>query len=533
VEDVMRRLFTSVAVLWIALAPAPSFAQDQKPLTPPALDRIVATCLAKNPDDRWQSARDLWRELTWVTGTAASSVHEEPGRTSRAPLIWAAGGVAAGIVLAVIVLVGFISPVDRGDQRAVVRALVGVAPADRLRTGTDAPDENQLSRTALVFSPDGRVIVFSAARADRQQLYVRRLDALEAIPIPGTEGASNPFVSPDGNWVGFWADAALKKVRLDDGTVTTICDSPAIHGASWGLDDVIVFGRGPFGGLWKVSAAGGSPTALTFLDQNAGEVSHRLPHILPGNQGVMFTVTTTTRPTWNDTQIVVQSLTTGDRKTLLGGADAHYVPTGHIVFVRRGVLMGAPFDLRTLAVTGGAAPLVEGLMQAANMGNGRRDSGAGQFAVADSGSLAYVPGGINTFPDRPLVWLSAARVLEELRRVAFLDPARFYYPSGHERAGQLMPTAEMDEEVRACIASQKVARANQGADGKRNAEWLHELKVHDKLKALEMLGKHLGLFKAVVDVTTDWEGLAARLASARTERVDPRQFLAGVAGART
>jgi len=127
--------------------------------------------------------------------------------------------------------------------------------------------------------------------------------------------------------------------------------------------------------------------------------------------------------------------------------------------------------------------------------------------------------------------LSAERTLEELRRIAFLDPRRFYYPAGHPQAGMLKPVTELDEEVAACLAGNEVARANLNpTDGKRDEEWLHKIKYFDKLKALEMLAKHFALLKDIVDVTvtTDWEKLAARIASVRNEPIDPRQFLGPV-----
>jgi serine/threonine-protein kinase len=132
--------------------------------------------------------------------------------------------------------------------------------------------------------------------AGKQQLYVRALNRLEAVPIAGTEGGSSPFFSPDGKWVGFWARGELWKVSLRQGPPTTICRIPEDpFGASWGSDDRIVFGRFT-GGLWQVPAGGGTPEVLTTLDDSRSEVSHRLPHVLPGGDGGLFTVTRTRFP---------------------------------------------------------------------------------------------------------------------------------------------------------------------------------------------------------------------------------------------
>lgn len=209
----------------------------------------------------------------------------------------------------------------------ITRSLLGIAPAEQLRsTAADqSTSQGHLSRRAMVLSPDGRIIVFSALRGPVQQLYFKRLDQLDATPIPGTDDAESAFISTDGKWIGFWAKGALKKVALaGEGPVTTLCDTPAIFGASWGSDDTIIFDR-ITGGLWEVSAAGGMPKSVTTVDAGKGEFSHRLPQILPANKAVIFTITTSLLPSWDDTQIVVQSLVTNERKILVnGGANGTY-----------------------------------------------------------------------------------------------------------------------------------------------------------------------------------------------------------------
>jgi serine/threonine-protein kinase len=402
-----------------------------QPLAPSSLDHVVATCLAKEPDARWQSAADLARELTWIAQSGKSSGGEAlPAAPARAGsrVTWIVAGLLAGLFLgaaAVVFLARTWTVMDTRAPGEVARVLIGVSPAEQLKTGADvAGDLGHLSRTAIAFSPDGRTLVFTAARGDQQQLYARSLGRLEAVPLTGTDGAVNPFFSPDGAWVGFWANGAIRKVPLAGGAPTTVCESPAVFGATWGSDDVIVFAP-VRGGLSKVSAAGGSPTALTTLDEKAGEVSHRLPQLLPDGQVVMFTITRTLFPTWDDTQVVVQSLITGERKVVVeGGADARYVSTGHVIYVRRATLMAVPFSLETLSVTGGAVALVDNVMQAANMGNALRDTGAGQVAIADTGALAYVPGGVFSFPDRSLVWVSRSGRVEALP----VPPRAYIYP---------------------------------------------------------------------------------------------------------
>ena len=159
-----------------------------------------------------------------------------------------------------------------------------------------------------------------------------------------------------------------------------------------------------------MSAAGGTAQALAKPDTKKGELKYLLPQILPGGRTVLFTVTHTPLPTWDDTEIVAQSLATGERTVLVrGGADGRYLRSGHLLYLRRGTLMAVPFDLERLEVTGGAVALIADVMQAANTPSEASDSGAGQFSVSESGSLLYLPGGIFPDPERSLVWVDRSR----------------------------------------------------------------------------------------------------------------------------
>ena len=293
------------------------------------------------------------------------------------------------------------------DPSETTRTLLSMAPTDQLSGANpleQRPGSARPNRTAIALSPDGKTLVFGAIWGGDQQLYARRMDRLDVTPIPGTSGGSSPFFSPDGRWVGFGAAGELRKVPLAGGPAVMLCKAAALFGASWSSDGTIVFATARNGGLLRVSAAGGTPEVLTT--PQPGEYSHRLPHILPGGHAVIFTISKGAN-LWDNTQIVVRSLSTGDQTVLIeGGADGRYVPTGHIVYARLGTLMAVPFDPVRLVLTGGATGLIDGVMQAANFNlSDMENTLAAQFTVSDTGALIYVTGGVLPAIQRSLAWV--------------------------------------------------------------------------------------------------------------------------------
>ena len=380
-----------------------------QPMTPSALDRVVRKCLAKEQERRWQAASDVCDELKWIaeggseTGvpTAAAPI---PARTGwRRVLSWSMASLFVGAIIASIA-VWNLKPAPSPAPGPVSRFVMTLPAGERLERG--------FGGTPILLSPDGTHLVYVASHSGVRQLYLRSMDSLEAQPIPGTEDGDDPFFSPDGQWLGFLAPGpsgyAVKKVSITGGEPLTLCECvDNVRGASWGPNDTIVFAPSVGSGIWQVSANGGTPQVLTTLDSGKNETSHRWPELLPGGNAVLFTVGP--EGGWADAEIVVQRLDTGERRVLVqGGTYAHYLPAGHLVYLRQGTLMVVPFDLTRLEVTGNAVPVLEGISQ--NPG-----SGAPRLSFSSFGSVAYLPASFGESLDvATLVWVDRKGVIQPL-----------------------------------------------------------------------------------------------------------------------
>jgi serine/threonine-protein kinase len=356
--------------------PPPPLSSDVSP----ALARIVARCLEKTREMRFQSARDLafGLEMLSDTGTAAALVSapsavRSPGRRHALPWV-VAGALAVGLAGAVAWNLRRPAP-----PLAITRFAV-VLPAGQLLNGNGGGH-------SVALSPDGTRLTYLATR-----LYLRTMAELDVKAMPGTErylGVREPVFSPDGVSIAFYAvaDQTLKRATVTGDTVTTICQADSPTGISWGPDG-IVFGQGRRG-IMRVSADGGTPEVLVRVKD--GEVAQS-PQILPGGQLVLFTLATgTARDRSDRAHIVVQSLKSGARKTLIeGGSDARYAPTGHLVYALSGSLYAVPFDAQRLEVKGAPFPIVEGVSR-----DTAGVTGAANFEFSSTGSLVYVRGPVS------------------------------------------------------------------------------------------------------------------------------------------
>jgi eukaryotic-like serine/threonine-protein kinase len=363
-----------------------------QPMTPPALDRVVKKCLAKEPEKRWQAASDVCDELKWIAeggsqGTLAPTAAVKGIRAlGRRALILSLGTLLLG---AAIGSLAFWSLKPTPSPQPVTRTVITL-PSGQQLAGLD-------SGPAEALSPDGTHLAYVARQGSTQQLYLRAMDSLEARPIPGTEGAVNPFFSPDSQWVGFFAGGTLKKVSVSGGAALTLAYAGLPVGASWGGQGMIAFAPTINGVLQQVPDAGGTPQPLTRFEK--GDVIHLWPEFLPGSKAVLFAAGPS-GINFTNAQLAVQSVGTGQRRNLIQGGIMcpRYAPSGHLVYAQRGTLMAVPFDPQRLEITGMAAPVVEGVLQSPV-------SGAAQYSFSSTGSLVYVSGGIQSAQSR-LAWVN-------------------------------------------------------------------------------------------------------------------------------
>ncbi len=377
----------------------------------PRIGELLRRCLQKDAKQRCRDIGDARIEIEQVLAdptTTSGSLHIAESALTAASwqrvLSWALGALVLGVAIGIFIW-------DRFET-------AGTRPASETRTfhsEIELPEGERLAhfyRQGLALSPDGTQLAFVSGTPPggvEGRIYLRRLDQWTQQPIPGTEAGLNPFFSPDGKWLGFGVGSRLLKVNLSlaGGDPEEICNCTAYYGIAWGPDDRIFFGGGN-GRIFRVSASGGEPEEITQLDEKAREVSHRLPHILPNNSAVFYTVLRYA-PFFDSeerAQIFVQSLETGARKLIIeGGSDARYVPTGHVVFARKGRLLAVPFDLERLEVTGPEVPVLDAINHSIHTGNSIRDTGVAQLSFSSSGTLAYVAGSV--FPEikREAVWV--------------------------------------------------------------------------------------------------------------------------------
>jgi hypothetical protein len=390
--------------------------------TPAPIRKLLRRSLEKARRRRLADIADARLEIDegLTAPSAAEGAAAQPAAAPRRRIIAAAGVALVAGLIAATATWAVMRPLPQPASQPV---RFTIAPAGTLPLLTNSPFRD------LAMSPDGAHLVYvTGASPAETELWVRAVDHLDAVQLRGLPVPTSPFISPEGNWIGFFSRPGrnsgsvgnLMKVSMTGGPPISLCRVQGLpEGASWGQNDTIVFATSDSSGLLSVPAGGGEPKVLTTLDSKRGEVNHLFPSVLPGGQAVLFTIITNRdNGDLDNAQVAVLDLKTGQRKILVrGGSSAEYVETGHLLYAAGGTLRAVRFDPVRLEVLSDPVPVVEQVMTKAR--------GAAEFSVSRQGALVYVPGGAPGAPAQTsLVWVDRQGHEEPLGA----PPRAYVYP---------------------------------------------------------------------------------------------------------
>jgi Tol biopolymer transport system component len=404
---------TQASLIGAILHKEPPPISTSEPMSPPALDRIVKACLAKDAEDRFQTAHDVRLQLQWIA--EGGSVVGLPApvaarRKSRERIAWALAALAS---VAALGLAAFVLTHRREPPRMIQSTIL--PPEKSAFFFDDGP---------MALSPDGARLAFVAPAPDgKNLLWVRPLNGMTAQPLAGTEGATYPFWSPDSRFLGFFAGGKLKKIDASGGPAQVLCDAQAGRGGTWSREGVIVFTPSTRDPLFRVSAAGGAAAPLTAFDTSKREFSHRLPFFLPDARHFLYLAFAVQSVGQKDPDAIYAGSLDSKGRTLVERvrSNAVYVPRmagsadGHLLFVRDRSLLAQAFDTKNLRFEGDAVPVAGAITSLANYG-------FAVFTASENGLLAYQSGGGSSLSK--LTWFD--RGGKELETVG--EPADYGHP---------------------------------------------------------------------------------------------------------
>ena len=380
-----RRAFegkTTASTIAAILASEPKPISSMQPMTPPTLDRVVTTSLAKDPDERFQTVHDLKVQLKWIAETAPPA--PQTIGPSRERWTW-----ISAVVILVAALLALYSRMPPNVSQPTLSYIL-------------APEQTSLAYFTgpVTVAHDGRTLAFVATTsAGKDVVWVRPLDASEARALVGTEGASSPFWSADDRSIGFFAGGKLKPIEAVGGPVVTICDAPGPRGGTWNQNGVILFATS-WSGIYRVPSSGGTPAEVTKPDASHGETSHRWPYFLPDGQHFLYFAGLSAEVA----SIHVGALDSGDTALLFPARSNAAYTSGYILYVRDRMLMAQAFDEKKLQIRGQAFPVAGQVLYDQMVWRG-------VFSCSANGILAY-QGATNASDSRLIMFDRAGKELK-------------------------------------------------------------------------------------------------------------------------
>ncbi len=404
---------TAASAMAAVLEREPAPISSVQPMSPTALDHVVQGCLAKDPEARWQSAADIARELRWIAsgGSGAGVAPPIPARSRwREHVVWAA--------VAAVLLAALAWSMLRGHE-----------PERTVRSFLPPPAQMSFDFTGDFSGPpaisaDGTAVAFCArTQRERDVIWVQSLSDLAPKKIDGTEGASFPFWSADGKFLGFFADGHLKKVPAAGGPVTILAEAPNPRGGSWNQDNVIIYEPDYRDTLWRISAGGGSPVRLTKFE-NDKHTTHRWPQFLPDGKHFLFFATNHSGD--SEHGIYFGSLADGTYKHVLDADSGGQYASGYLIYHLQSQLQAQKFDDSTGTVSGEPVTL-------ANLVEYDTGTWHTTFTASQNGLLVYEPGSKTLGTD--VVWMDrGGKTLSKVAERAFYKGAGRISPDGKRLA---------------------------------------------------------------------------------------------------
>ena len=370
-----------------------------QPKTPPALEHVIKTCLAKDPDDRYQSAADVRLELKWLAQSGAKAIPTRAPKRER--LVWAAA------LLTMILIAATFAWLSRAsqDSRKVLHAYLPPPPGGNFVLAEDD------TAGPVAISADGTMLAFTIDTDGKRMIWLESLQVGKANPLPGTEGGTYPFWSPDQKWIGFFADGKLKKAPVNGGPVLTLAEALRGRGASWNQYGQILYSPSTQAPIYMVPANGGSPQQVTKFKTGV-HTTHRWPLWLPDGKRFLFLATNHSKPEASDVNgIYAASLDGSEPRMVMPSASSFAITEGYVLYAINDTLMALPFDEGRAMVSGDPIALSQNVM--VNPGTWR-----GAFDVSATNVLVFQEG-TNAAAQAQLMMFSPGKA--ETQRIANID----------------------------------------------------------------------------------------------------------------